>query len=120
MDNEGDLNAASTTNVRLEGGRKNRKGKKHQKSSEEMLLNRIPSEVLTSHPPSLTKASEDDRGEEPIDVTPEEEWITRVETERQAMEIFGRSLNVINGKIKTLEDFTIEEIEHLRKELEGH
>uniref|UniRef100_M1B5P4 Uncharacterized protein n=1 Tax=Solanum tuberosum TaxID=4113 RepID=M1B5P4_SOLTU len=52
MTDEGDVNAASTTNVRLDGGKKNRKGKKHQKGNEEMLLEPTPSEALTSHPPS--------------------------------------------------------------------
>ncbi|KAG5599588.1 hypothetical protein H5410_030958 [Solanum commersonii] len=72
MANEGDVNSASTTNVHPEGGKKNRKGKKHQKSSEEMLLDLTPSEALTSHPPSTIEATDDDCGEEPIDVTPGE------------------------------------------------
>uniref|UniRef100_M1B5P3 Uncharacterized protein n=1 Tax=Solanum tuberosum TaxID=4113 RepID=M1B5P3_SOLTU len=95
MTDEGDVNAASTTNVRLDGGKKNRKGKKHQ------------------------KVSDDDHGEEPIDVTPGEEWIARVETARQAVEILGRLLNVADGKFKTLEDFILEEIDNIRKEIEG-
>ncbi|KAG5580735.1 hypothetical protein H5410_051362 [Solanum commersonii] len=52
---EGDINAASTTNVRLNGGKKARKGKRHQKSHEEMLLDPTPSEALTSHPPSTPR-----------------------------------------------------------------
>ncbi|KAG5621215.1 hypothetical protein H5410_006433 [Solanum commersonii] len=65
-----------------------------------MLFDPTPSEALTSHPPSLTtEASDDDRGEEPIDVTPGEEWIARVEMARQAVEILGRRLNVADGKI---------------------
>ncbi|KAG5591568.1 hypothetical protein H5410_042082 [Solanum commersonii] len=63
---EGDVIAASTTNVRLKGGKKNCKGKKHQKGSEEMLLDPTLSEVLTSHPPSTTEASDDDRGDKNI------------------------------------------------------
>ncbi|KAG5627988.1 hypothetical protein H5410_013206 [Solanum commersonii] len=98
MATEGDVIAASTTNVRPDGGKKNRKGKKHQKGSEEMLLDPTPSEALTSHTPSTTEASDDDRGEEPIDVTPGEEWIARVETARQAVEILGRRLNMTDGK----------------------
>uniref|UniRef100_M1C067 Uncharacterized protein n=1 Tax=Solanum tuberosum TaxID=4113 RepID=M1C067_SOLTU len=61
MANKGDVNAASTTNVRSDGGKKNRKGKKHQKSNGEMLLDHTPNEALTSHPPSTTKA----RGKKP-------------------------------------------------------
>ncbi|KAH0740382.1 hypothetical protein KY290_033425 [Solanum tuberosum] len=84
-----------------------------------MMLEPTPSEALTSHPPSTTKASDDDRGEEPIDVTPGEKWIARVETARQAVEILGRRLNVADGKFKTLKDFTLEETDNLHKEFEG-
>ena len=35
------------------------------------------------------------------------------------MEILGRRLNVVDGKFKTLKDFTLEEIKNIRKELEG-
>ena len=38
---------------------------------------------------------------------------------RHSVEILGRRMNVAYGKFKTLEDFTLEETEHLRKELEG-
>ncbi|KAG5622863.1 hypothetical protein H5410_008081 [Solanum commersonii] len=55
METEGNVNAASTSNVRSDGGRKNRKGKKHQKSNEEMLQDPTPSEALTSHLPSTTE-----------------------------------------------------------------
>uniref|UniRef100_M1ALI1 Uncharacterized protein n=1 Tax=Solanum tuberosum TaxID=4113 RepID=M1ALI1_SOLTU len=84
-----------------------------------MLLEPTPSEALTSHPPSTTEASDYDRGEEPIDVTPREEWMARVETVRHAVKILGRRLNVADGKFKTLEDFTLEETDNLCKELEG-
>ncbi|KAG5578210.1 hypothetical protein H5410_058344 [Solanum commersonii] len=66
---EGDVNAASTTNVRPNGGKKARKGKKHQKGHEETLLDPTPSEALTSHPPSTTEVSDDEHGEEAIDIT---------------------------------------------------
>ncbi|KAG5629623.1 hypothetical protein H5410_001340 [Solanum commersonii] len=84
MANEGDVNAASTTDVRLDGGKKNYKGKKHQKSNEEILLDPTPSEALTFHPPSTTETSDDELGKKAIDVTIGEEWITRVEVARQA------------------------------------
>ncbi|KAG5570743.1 hypothetical protein H5410_060509 [Solanum commersonii] len=70
---EGDVNTTSTTNVHSDGGKKNRKGKKHQKSHEEMLLDSTPREELISHPPSTTEASDEERGEEDIDVTAVEE-----------------------------------------------
>uniref|UniRef100_M1DQ09 Uncharacterized protein n=1 Tax=Solanum tuberosum TaxID=4113 RepID=M1DQ09_SOLTU len=119
MANEGDVNATSTTNVRPDGGKKNHKGKKHQKSNEEMLLDPTPSEVLTSHPHSTTEASDDELGEEAIDVTVREEWIARIETVRQAVEILDRRLNVADGKFKTLEDFILKETDNIRKKLEG-
>ena len=79
MTNEGYLNAASTTNVCLDGGMKNHKGKKKQKGNEEILLDPTPSKTLTSHPHSTSEASDDELGEEAIDVTTKEEWVTRVE-----------------------------------------
>ncbi|KAG5571105.1 hypothetical protein H5410_060871 [Solanum commersonii] len=81
MATEGDVNAASTTNIRSDGGKKSRKGKKHQKSPEEILLDPTPSEALTSHPPS-TEAGRRNAGEEAIDVTAGEEWVSRVEVAR--------------------------------------
>uniref|UniRef100_M0ZQQ1 Uncharacterized protein n=1 Tax=Solanum tuberosum TaxID=4113 RepID=M0ZQQ1_SOLTU len=77
MATEGDVNAASTTNVRPDGGKKNRKGKKHQKGCEEMLLDPTPSEALKSHPPSTTEASDDELGEEAIDVNEATEGIAQ-------------------------------------------
>uniref|UniRef100_M1BHY8 Uncharacterized protein n=1 Tax=Solanum tuberosum TaxID=4113 RepID=M1BHY8_SOLTU len=120
MAKEGDVNTTRTTNVKLDGGRKNHKGKKHHKSSEEMLLDLTPSEALTSHPPSTTESSDDELGDEAIDVTAGEEWVARVAMARQAMEILGRHLNVVDGKFKTLEDFTLEDIDNIRKELEEY
>ena len=35
------------------------------------------------------------------------------------MEILGRCTNVAYDKLKTLEDFTLEETKNIRKELEG-
>uniref|UniRef100_M1AFJ1 Uncharacterized protein n=1 Tax=Solanum tuberosum TaxID=4113 RepID=M1AFJ1_SOLTU len=119
MANEGDVSAASTTNIRLDGGKKNHKDKKHQKSNEEMLLDPTPSEVLTSHPPLTTEASDDEIGEEAIDITAGEEWVARVEVERQFVEILGRHMNMADGKFKTLEDLTLEETDNIRKKLEG-
>ncbi|KAG5586803.1 hypothetical protein H5410_047237 [Solanum commersonii] len=97
MATEGDVNAASTTNVSPDEGKKNRKGKKHQKSHEEMLLDPIPSEALTSHTPWTTKARDDELGEEAIDVTAGEEWVARVEVARQAVEILDRRMNMADG-----------------------
>ncbi|KAL3356398.1 hypothetical protein AABB24_017202 [Solanum stoloniferum] len=113
MINEGDVNAASTTNVCSERGKKNRKGKKHQNGSEEILLDPTPSKALTFHPPSTTEASDDELVEEVISFTVGEEWVARVEMARQVVELLGRSLNVVVGKFKTLEDFTLEETNNL-------
>ena len=79
------------------------------------MLNPTPSEALTCHPPSTTEASDDEHGQEAIDVTAGEKWVSRVEVARQAVEILGRCMNVADGKFKTLEDFTLEETENIRK-----
>ncbi|KAG5629152.1 hypothetical protein H5410_000869 [Solanum commersonii] len=71
--NEGDVNVTSTTNIRLDGGRKICKGKKHHKSSNKMLLDHTPSETLICHPPSTIEASDDEHGDEAIDITAREE-----------------------------------------------
>ncbi|KAG5586909.1 hypothetical protein H5410_047343 [Solanum commersonii] len=89
----------STTSVRLDGGKKNRKGKKHQNSNKKMLLNPTPSEALTSHPHSTTETSDEELGEEAIDVTVRDEWIARVEMARQAVEILGWRMNVDDNKV---------------------
>ena len=112
MASVGDINGASTTNVRIDSGEKNRKGKKHQKGREEVLADPTPSEMLTSHPPSTVEASDDELGEDAIDVTAGEEWFTRVEVVRQVVEILGRRMNVVNDKFKTLENFTLEGLTH--------
>ena len=78
MATEGDVNDASTTNIHMDGGKKNRKGKKHQKGNEEVLPDPIPSEALTSHPPSTTEESDDELGKDAIDITVGEEWVTRM------------------------------------------
>lgn len=39
---------------------------------------------------------------------------------RHVIEILGRRLNVVVGKFKTLDDFTLEETDKLLKELEGY
>lgn len=100
-------------------GKKNRNGKKHQKGNEEVLHEPTPTEALTSHPPSTIKASDDELGEDAIDVTAGEEWVIIVEVAMQAVEILGRHMNVADDKFKTLKDFTFEENENIHKELEG-
>uniref|UniRef100_M1E121 Uncharacterized protein n=1 Tax=Solanum tuberosum TaxID=4113 RepID=M1E121_SOLTU len=119
MTNEGDINADSTTNVRKNGGKKNRNGRKHLRSNEELLLDPTPSEALTSHPLSTIKASDDERGEEPIEVTPGEEWIAKVDIASQAVKILPKRLNEVDSKFKILEDFTLKENDNICKELEG-
>ena len=119
MTTEGDINGASTTNVRLDGGIKNRKGKKHQKGNEEVLPELRPSEALISHPPTTVEASDEEMGKDVIHVIAGEKWVARVKVARQSVEILGRHMNVADGKFKTLEDFTLEETESIQKELEG-
>ncbi|TMW90581.1 hypothetical protein EJD97_015520 [Solanum chilense] len=116
MATSGDVNGASTTNVRLDGGKKNRKGKKHQ-----VLPEFTPRKALKSHPPLTDKESDEEIGEDAIDVTAGEKLVARVEVARKVVEIFGRHMNVTDSKFKTLEkDFTREENKNILKELEGH
>ena len=60
------------SNVRMDGGKKNRKGKKDQKGNEEMQPDITPSKALTSHPPSTVGASDKKLGEDAIDVSARE------------------------------------------------
>ena len=60
MANNGDVNDASTTNIRMDGGKKNRNWKKHQMGSQKVMDDSTPSEVLTSHQPSTVEASDDE------------------------------------------------------------
>ena len=119
MNNEGDVVGASTTNVRTDGGKKNKKGKKQQKGNGWILPEPTPSEVQTSHPPTIIDGSDEETGEDVVDITAGEEWIARVEMARQAVEILGRRLNGEDKKFKTLEDFSLEENDNIQKELEA-
>ncbi|TMW80463.1 hypothetical protein EJD97_019749 [Solanum chilense] len=119
MATKGDVKGASTINVRMDGGKKNRKGKKQQKGNEEVLNDYTPSEMLTSHPLSSKEVSDEEMGKNSIDVTTGEDWVERVEVSRQALEILSWRMNVVDDKFKTLEDFTLEETESIQKELEG-
>ena len=70
---EGDINGASTTNIHLDGGKKIWKGKKNKKGNEEVLPTPNPSDVITSHPPSITEVSDDELGEDVINASTGEE-----------------------------------------------
>ena len=98
MSNEGD-GSSSTHNVRTDGGKKSKKGKKQQTGNEPNppgLPPSIPppnvptpSKGQTSLPPQIVDGSDVDTGEESVDVTVGPEWIARVEMARQAVEIIG-------------------------------
>ena len=98
MTNEGD-GSSSTPNVRTDGGKKNKKGKKQQTGVEPNMLGLppsipppnvpTPSEGQTSLPPQIVDGSDKDTSEESVDVTVGPEWIARVEMARQAVEIIG-------------------------------
>ena len=98
MPNEGD-GASSTPNIRTDGGKKNKKGKKQQTGNEPNLPGLpqnvpppsvpIPSEGQTSLPPQIVDGSDEDTGEESVEITVGPEWIVRVEMVRQAVEIIG-------------------------------
>ena len=53
-----------------------------------------------------------------MDVIVGQEWIARVEMARQAVEIIGQRLNGMDRNLKALEDYSLEEVESVRKELE--
>ena len=100
MTNEGDGSGTSSTpNVRTDGGKKNKKGKKQQTGNEPNLPELppsfpppnvpTPSEGQTSLPPQIVDGSDVDTDEESVDVTVGPEWIARVEMARQAVEIIG-------------------------------
>ena len=122
MTNEGE-GASSTPNVRTDGCKKNKKGKKQQTGNEPNLPGLPPSipppsEGQTSLPPHIVDGSDEDTGEEPVDVIVGQEWIARVEMVRQAVEIIGQRLNGMDRNLKALEDYSLEEVESVRKELE--
>ena len=96
---EGDVNSANTTKIHLDGGKKNLKGKKNKKGNEQVLSNPTPSDVITSLPPSIIEASDDELGEDVIDVFTGEERVARMEVARQAVEILGRHMNVANNML---------------------
>ena len=82
MTNEGDVNVSSTTTIRMDGGRKICKANKSHKSSKEMLFDPTPRNALTCHPHLTIEASGDEYGDDVIDATIKEEWVTRVQMER--------------------------------------
>ena len=94
MTNEED-GASSTPNIRTDGGKKNKNGKKQQTGNEPNLPGLpqnvpppsvpTPSEGQTSLPPHIVDGSEVDTGEESVDVTVGPEWIARVEMARKAV-----------------------------------
>ena len=128
MTNEGD-GSSSTTNVHSDGGKKNKKGKKQQTGNEPNLPGLppsvpplsvpTPSEGQTSLPPHIVDGSDEDTGEEPVDVIVGQEWIARVEMVRQAVEIIGQRLNGTERNLKALEEYSLEVVESIRKELEA-
>ena len=54
-----------------------------------------------------------------MDVTVGQEWIARVEMGRQAVEILGQRLNRTDRNLKILEDYSLEEVKSVQKELEA-
>ena len=66
----------------MDGGKKNKKRKKKQKGNGETLPEPTPSEAQTSHPPTIVDGSDEEIGEDVVDVTTGEEWVARVEMAR--------------------------------------
>uniref|UniRef100_M1DB53 Uncharacterized protein n=1 Tax=Solanum tuberosum TaxID=4113 RepID=M1DB53_SOLTU len=64
----------------LDGVKKHQKVRNHLKSSEELLLDPTTSEALTSQPSLTTKTSDDEHGEEDIDVHARSRMYLEVDT----------------------------------------
>ena len=109
---------APPTSARMEE-RRIRKGRSNRREMKGFLAEPTPSEVQTSHPPTIVDGSDEETGEDAVDITVGDEWVARVEMARQAVEILGRRLNGTDRKFKTLEDFALEENDNIRKELEA-
>uniref|UniRef100_M1DWP1 Uncharacterized protein n=1 Tax=Solanum tuberosum TaxID=4113 RepID=M1DWP1_SOLTU len=86
----------------------------------QLLPNLTPSEELTSHSPTTIEVSDDEHEKEPIDVTLKIEWISKVDTMRQVVEILGKCMNEVDKKFYTLKGFTLEENDNIRNDLDGH
>lgn len=114
MASDGEVYAASTAEVMTDVTKK-RKGKKNSKKVEKVPTDPAPSDAVSLPTAEVT---DDEQEELPKDVTPRMEWIARVKTTRQAVELLGHRLNQIDGKFKTLEEYTLEENDNIRKDLD--
>lgn len=113
--NKKDIYVVSTTNISQYAAEKHRKGERIIS-----VRNCCPTLHQTKREhPTHHQASYDEQEEVSKHVTSGIEWIKKVDMARNIMEIFGKRLNNVNDKLKTLEDFTLEENDYIRKELEG-
>lgn len=69
MARQGDFNATNADNIRPDVRKKSRKGK-NSKRNEEVMIEPMPSDVLTYQSLPATEVSDDERGEESVDVMP--------------------------------------------------
>ncbi|KAG5630763.1 hypothetical protein H5410_002480 [Solanum commersonii] len=76
---------------------KHQKGRKNLKKNQELLCEPTRSEALTSHSPSATEASDDERGEKLVDVMPRIEWIAGLK--RQGLNL-AQSSSVLSPEEK--------------------
>ncbi|TMW89010.1 hypothetical protein EJD97_017763 [Solanum chilense] len=82
MTNKGEINISSTTTIKMDSGCKICKGNKHHKSSKEKLFDPTPSKALACHRHLTIETSDNYYGDEAIDATIGQEWVTRVQMER--------------------------------------
>ena len=69
MTNECNINVASTTTIKMDGGSKICYGNKNHQSNKEMLFNPTPSKALTCHLHLTIETSDDEHREDLIDIT---------------------------------------------------
>ncbi|XP_059294573.1 uncharacterized protein LOC132047562 [Lycium ferocissimum] len=86
---------------------------------QEVPLDVVPNEGLTSQEPSTTEASEDDVEVLSEDGSLGKEWVIKVNVGMDAIDIFGQRLGKVEGTVSVLEGHTLEEIESIRSDLEG-
>ena len=68
---------APPTSARMEE-RRIRKGRSNRREMKGFLAELTPSEVQTSHPPTIVDGSDEETNEDDVDATTRKEWIARV------------------------------------------
>lgn len=75
--------------------------------------------MLTFPSPSAIEASDDEHGEQPINVMLETECFAKVHMGMQFVKILGRRLNEIDDEFKILEDSPLRKMKKFQKSYRG-